>query len=225
MRLISRLEQESGLDRLVSAGQRAARLIRPGRLRDMLHGIWFSAPEHFGTALDTMALAPARLALATPGRRPARKESPAAPGPPCRQHRDEAIVVSWPATACAPCPACQLCTSGRRGQITIRSRELHEALASARAEQTSAQWSPPPGRRRPASAAPTSAAGRTGRIGRILAPSVKRTPGLGAAPLLAFHPQPGSFTRVRKKSSTCRIASVNRSRLTGLVMYALACNW
>jgi len=59
---------------------------------------------------------------------------------PCRQHRDEAIVVSWPATACAPCPARQLCTSGRRRQITIRSRELHEALASARAEQTSAQW-------------------------------------------------------------------------------------
>jgi hypothetical protein len=58
---------------------------------------------------------------------------------PCRQHRDEAIVVSWPATACAPCPARQLCTSGRRRQITIRSRELHEALASARAEQTPAQ--------------------------------------------------------------------------------------
>jgi hypothetical protein len=41
-------------------------------------------------------------------------------------------------------------------------------------------------------------------------------------PLLS--PQPGSFTKLRKKSSTCRIASVKRSRLTGLV-YALACNW
>ena len=59
---------------------------------------------------------------------------------PCRQHRDEAIVVSWPKTACLPCPARQLCTSGRRRQISIRPRELHEALASARAEQTSAQW-------------------------------------------------------------------------------------
>ena len=59
---------------------------------------------------------------------------------PCRQRQDEAIVVSWPQTACLPCPARQLCTSGRRGQITLRSRELHEALASARAEQTSAQW-------------------------------------------------------------------------------------
>jgi Transposase DDE domain/Transposase domain (DUF772) len=59
---------------------------------------------------------------------------------PCRQHRDEAIVVSWPKTACLPCPARQLCTSGRRRQISIRPRELHEALTSARAEQTSAQW-------------------------------------------------------------------------------------
>ncbi len=59
---------------------------------------------------------------------------------PCRQHQDEAIVVSWPATACLPCPARQLCTSGQRRQITIRPRELHEALASARAGQNSAQW-------------------------------------------------------------------------------------
>src|SRR5712671_1543446 len=58
---------------------------------------------------------------------------------PCRQHHDEAIVVSWPKNACMPCPARQLCTSGRRRQITIRPRELHEALAAARAEQTSAQ--------------------------------------------------------------------------------------
>ena len=59
---------------------------------------------------------------------------------PCRQHHDEAIVVSWPKIACAPCPARQLCTSGQRRQITLRSRELHEALATARTEQTSAQW-------------------------------------------------------------------------------------
>jgi transposase len=59
---------------------------------------------------------------------------------PCRQHKDEAIVVSWPKSACTPCPARQLCTSGKRRQVTIRPRELHEALASARTEQTSAQW-------------------------------------------------------------------------------------
>jgi transposase len=58
----------------------------------------------------------------------------------CKQHQDEAIVVSWPKKACTPCPARQLCTSGQRRQVTIRPRELHEALASARTEQTSAQW-------------------------------------------------------------------------------------
>ena len=46
----------------------------------------------------------------------------------------------------------------------------------------------------------------------------------GGPPALASQSSAGSFTKVRKKSSTCRIASVNRSRLTGLVMYALACS-
>jgi nitrite reductase/ring-hydroxylating ferredoxin subunit/uncharacterized membrane protein len=46
MQLISRLEQESRLDRVVSAGQRAARLIRPGKLRDALHGVWLGHPLH-----------------------------------------------------------------------------------------------------------------------------------------------------------------------------------
>jgi len=58
---------------------------------------------------------------------------------PCRQRQDEAIVVSWPKNVGMPCPARQLCTSGRRRQITVRPRELHEALAAARAGQTSAQ--------------------------------------------------------------------------------------
>jgi nitrite reductase/ring-hydroxylating ferredoxin subunit/uncharacterized membrane protein len=46
MRLISRLEQDSRLDGAVSAGQRAARLIRPGKLRDALHGVWLGHPVH-----------------------------------------------------------------------------------------------------------------------------------------------------------------------------------
>jgi len=46
MRLVSRLEQESRLDRLMYAGQRAARLIRPGRLRDLLHVVWLGHPLH-----------------------------------------------------------------------------------------------------------------------------------------------------------------------------------
>ncbi len=59
---------------------------------------------------------------------------------PCRQQDTEAIVVSWPVSACQPCPVRESCTSGKRRQITIRSRELHEALRDARAEQTTDQW-------------------------------------------------------------------------------------
>ncbi len=40
MQLISRLEQATRLDPAVSAGQRAGRLIRPGKIRDGLHGVW-----------------------------------------------------------------------------------------------------------------------------------------------------------------------------------------
>jgi nitrite reductase/ring-hydroxylating ferredoxin subunit/uncharacterized membrane protein len=46
MRLISRLEQDSRLDGTVSAGQKVARLIRPGQLRDALHGVWLGHPVH-----------------------------------------------------------------------------------------------------------------------------------------------------------------------------------
>jgi nitrite reductase/ring-hydroxylating ferredoxin subunit/uncharacterized membrane protein len=46
MQLISRLEQDSRLDKLVSAGQRAARLIGPGQVRDGLHGVWLGHPLH-----------------------------------------------------------------------------------------------------------------------------------------------------------------------------------
>jgi nitrite reductase/ring-hydroxylating ferredoxin subunit/uncharacterized membrane protein len=46
MRLISRFEQESRLDGAVSAGQRVARLIPRGKLRDVLHGVWLGHPLH-----------------------------------------------------------------------------------------------------------------------------------------------------------------------------------
>ena len=46
MQLISRLEQDSRLDKVVSAGQRVARLIRPGKVRDGLHGVWLGHPLH-----------------------------------------------------------------------------------------------------------------------------------------------------------------------------------
>ena len=46
MLLIDRLERATRLDPLVQAGQRAARLIRPGRVRDVLHGTWLGHPLH-----------------------------------------------------------------------------------------------------------------------------------------------------------------------------------
>ena len=46
MQLLSRLEHDSRLDKAVSAGQRAARVIRPGKVRDGLHGVWLGHPLH-----------------------------------------------------------------------------------------------------------------------------------------------------------------------------------
>jgi nitrite reductase/ring-hydroxylating ferredoxin subunit/uncharacterized membrane protein len=46
MRLISRLEQDSRLDGAVSAGQRVARLVPRGKVRDVLHGVWLGHPLH-----------------------------------------------------------------------------------------------------------------------------------------------------------------------------------
>ncbi len=46
MRVVSRLEQAVQLDKLVTAGQRIARLIPPGRFRDALHGVWLGHPLH-----------------------------------------------------------------------------------------------------------------------------------------------------------------------------------
>ena len=59
---------------------------------------------------------------------------------PCDQRGTEAIVVSWATTDCGPCPARSLCTSGRRRHITLRPRELHEAVTAARADQATPDW-------------------------------------------------------------------------------------
>jgi len=59
---------------------------------------------------------------------------------PCRQESRDAIVVSWAASDCGPCPARDLCTKGTRRQVTLRERALHEATVAARAEQETDQW-------------------------------------------------------------------------------------
>jgi nitrite reductase/ring-hydroxylating ferredoxin subunit len=46
MRIISALEQAEALDRFFAAGQRVARRLRPGAVRDALHGVWLGHPLH-----------------------------------------------------------------------------------------------------------------------------------------------------------------------------------
>ena len=46
MQLISRLEDMSSLDRVVTPIQRLARMVRPQRVRDALHGVWLGHPLH-----------------------------------------------------------------------------------------------------------------------------------------------------------------------------------
>ena len=79
---------------------------------------------------------------------------------PCRQRHDEAIVVSWPKNACLPCPARQLCTSGRRRQITCAPANCTKrspAPAPSRPPRNGRPATPPaPASRAPCARPPTS---------------------------------------------------------------------
>ena len=57
---------------------------------------------------------------------------------PTRQRGTETIVVKFDTATCRACPVRDLCTSAGRGgrQLTIRPRRVHQALAEARARQT-----------------------------------------------------------------------------------------
>lgn len=46
MRAVADLERAEKLDGLAGVGQRWARLLRPGRFRDALHGVWLGHPLH-----------------------------------------------------------------------------------------------------------------------------------------------------------------------------------
>jgi transposase len=61
---------------------------------------------------------------------------------PCSQRGTDAIVVRFTAATCQACPAKPLCTTSSRNgrQLTLRPREVHEAVAAARAGQTTSQW-------------------------------------------------------------------------------------
>jgi transposase len=61
---------------------------------------------------------------------------------PCSQRGTPAIVVRFAAAGCQPCPARNLCTSSSRSgrQLTLRPREVHEAVTAARAGQATSHW-------------------------------------------------------------------------------------
>jgi len=61
---------------------------------------------------------------------------------PCVQHGIDKIVVTFPASACGPCPVRALCTRRKNGgrQLTVPPREVHEVQAKARAEQATKEW-------------------------------------------------------------------------------------
>lgn len=53
----------------------------------------------------------------------------------------DVIVVRFPARACQPCPARDKCTRSPSGrQLTLRPRQIHEAVTAARAEQETSHW-------------------------------------------------------------------------------------
>jgi transposase len=57
---------------------------------------------------------------------------------PCTQRGNDAIVATFSAGDCSPCPARSLCTtsSKKRRQLTVLPRDLAEAQAAARAAET-----------------------------------------------------------------------------------------
>jgi IS5 family transposase len=54
---------------------------------------------------------------------------------PCAQHGKDAIVATFSASDCGPCPARGLCTTGKRRQLSLPPRDLAEAQASVRAAE------------------------------------------------------------------------------------------
>jgi len=55
---------------------------------------------------------------------------------PCTQHGKDAIVATFSASDCGPCPARTLCTAGKRRQPSLLPRDLAEAQAAARSAET-----------------------------------------------------------------------------------------
>jgi transposase len=61
---------------------------------------------------------------------------------PHRQHGRDVITVRFPAPACRDCPVKDKCTTATRTgrQLTLRPREIHDAVTATRAEQNTEAW-------------------------------------------------------------------------------------
>jgi transposase len=61
---------------------------------------------------------------------------------PCRQGDTDAIVVRFAKATCQACPVKNQCTRSTRNgrQLSLRPRDVHEAVVAARAGQSSQQW-------------------------------------------------------------------------------------
>ncbi|HEV2260662.1 MAG TPA: IS1182 family transposase [Streptosporangiaceae bacterium] len=60
---------------------------------------------------------------------------------PGRQQNTDVNVVRFATATCKACPARGQCTTSRTGRmLTLRTRQAHDALTTARAAQDSAQW-------------------------------------------------------------------------------------
>ena len=61
---------------------------------------------------------------------------------PVTQRGTDTIVVTFATATCRPCPVRDQCTTSRkqRRQLTIRPRQVHQALEAARSEQATTDW-------------------------------------------------------------------------------------
>jgi transposase len=58
-----------------------------------------------------------------------------------QEEKRQAIIVRFATATCRACPARAQCTTSRTGrQLFLRPREIHEAVAAARADQDSQHW-------------------------------------------------------------------------------------
>ncbi len=104
------------------------------------HGIALTGPLLAGTSAQARAGAGYARAGFTAGYGTRTVTCPqgktAANWTPCTQHGKDAIVATFSASDCGPCPARGLCTTGKRRQLSLPPRDLAEAQAAARAAET-----------------------------------------------------------------------------------------